>query len=200
MPSISGFGGAALNLHVMQYSRPRKHKCFEGINTIVSFYLQPPTQPAPATPRVADWRLSKLNNHSALKNLFLGDVQPSRPGQWLEDWDVTSQSNEVYPVAAARSKASSPASRGSLSLPCLPRPVVIPSTPWWSRTARPQYFILFLHWHTSLLLQPFWVPVYTAPRRIALFKGFFAWPQYSTYMTSSPKTVWGPMLHSTLIT
>lgn len=117
------------------------------------------------------------NNHSALKNVFLGDVQPSRPGQWLEDWDVTSQSNGVYPVAAARSKASSPASRGSLSLPCLPRPVVIPSTPWWSRTARPQYFILLLHWHTSLLLQPFWVPVYTAPRRIALFKGFFAWPQ-----------------------
>jgi len=33
----------------------------------------------------------------------------------------------VYPVAAARSKANSPASHGFPSLPHLPRPVVIPS-------------------------------------------------------------------------
>lgn len=93
----------------------------------MSFYLQPHTQPAPGIQGVAHLRLSKLIDHSTLKNAFLGDVQLSRPAQWLEDWDITSQNNGVYPVAAARSKGSSPASQGALSLLHLPSPVVIPS-------------------------------------------------------------------------
>lgn len=157
---------------------PGNKKWFEEINSILSFYLQPHTQPAPDIERVAHLRLPKPTDQSALKNAFLGDVQLSRAGQWLDDWDITSQNNGVYWVAAARNKMGSPASHISLSLPHLPRPVVIPSafSAWWSCTHcpywLPQYFILFLHWHTSWLLQLFWVPVYTTPRRIMLFKGF----------------------------
>lgn len=96
-------------------------------NQFYHLFTCSPTHSLLLTYSVARVRLSKLADCSALTNRFLSDVQLQRTGQQLEDWDITSQNNRFYLVAAAESKANSPPSHGSLSLPCLPRPVVIPS-------------------------------------------------------------------------
>lgn len=145
----------------------------------MSFYLQPHTQPASSIQRVTHLRFAKLTNHSALKNAFLGDVQLSRPGQWLEEWKMTSQNNGVYPVAAARSKLL-PQWATALLSPWCHGGAVLPA----HRTSfYPPTDIHF--WEASLF--------YTEDSN---FQSIFC----SAYKTSSPNSMWGSKLHCTLIT
>ena len=91
----------------------------------MSFYLQPHTQPAPD---IQSCTFKVFQTYQSLST--------EKCISWwcsaLKTWSMTGRlrhyyNNGVCLVTAARSKASSPASHGSLSLPCLPRPVVIPS-------------------------------------------------------------------------